>query len=549
MKTTLRAAAAFLTIMLAPRVLRADEWAPARLWVVGSDQSTWIVGASEAKGPSLGVVHMWHAGPKDEPSAARQNYHLPPVSGTPLCVGADAEALRVLFSDLTAYDYFGNRPYSPDAVWKDECRGRPLAWAGDATLGVFWALVETEDLVTPATQAGSDEETTQPDGPTPDDSRLTVLQLRSGVWHRLKPHPAASEGRAFWIASRDGAVSLFWSAGDNVLVSSRRDTSWSAPKVVSAREQVRQGWAGATADGLVFVAGRRTGAGLYQLDLFLEQHGAWTPAGSAREGNEFLTLDARVCGVGIVRGQLGIARPARNGEVEFGVAPLGTSPALRFSTLSTRRDELTTRPPWEDTITLALLLGIMTLALWSRREEAARTLDLPQGLAPAAVWKRLAATAIDLLPAFLLIAPWWLPKMQAFSLEHGTDLSAELRDLLAQQLRLESYATFLAYGLWCFFWEALMGRTPGKMAFRCRVIGTDGAPARVRPCLIRNAVRVLMVSLGIPGLVVTLMTILIVTRNRQRIGDLLARTVVVEPASPTEEDAGPPEDDSRGPFD
>lgn len=541
-----RAACGLFVLLLAPSLIHAEPWKPARIWVAGSDQSTWVVGASGAQAPALSIVQMWYAGKTGDLFAPKQRQFLPPISGDPVWVGADGDALRILFSDLTACDYFGGRPYSPGAPWKDQCRGRPAAWAGDATGGVFWALVKTDDLLAATTATNPDEENAPE---KKEESRLTLLRLRGGVWRRMDTPATAAAGSAFWIASRDAAPRLFWAIKERVFVAELHDGRWESPRLVLTDREVRHGWAGATSEGLVFVAAGPVAGGLFDLHLYQEKEGIWSSAGSAREGNEILTLDPLACGVGIVRGRLCVARPTAGGEVEFGAAALGVAPALRFSApLSARRDEFTQRPQWEDAVTLGVLLAIMTGVLWFRREEAVRTLRFPVGLAPAAVWKRVAAAAIDLLPAFAMTSPWWMPKYMAFMREHGTDLSSDLRATLASELTFETYATFLAFGGWCCVWEAFAGRTPGKMALGCRVISVQGGKPSVAQSLVRNAVRVLMVSLGASGLLVTLMTILIVTRNRQRLGDLLARTVVVEPGLAPQNDTERREDNSVGPF-
>jgi uncharacterized RDD family membrane protein YckC len=77
-------------------------------------------------------------------------------------------------------------------------------------------------------------------------------------------------------------------------------------------------------------------------------------------------------------------------------------------------------------------------------------------------------------------------------------------------------------------WELATGATPGKMLFGCRVLGINGAPPLTRQIVVRNAARVLEL-LAWPLLLLTLMSMGVLTRNRQRIGDLLADTMVVEP--------------------
>jgi uncharacterized RDD family membrane protein YckC len=517
-----------------------------------------VVGASGARGESLPVVQIWYAGENTDAVAAKQSFFLPPISGDPLLVAADAEALRVLYSDLTACDYFGNRPYSAGASWKDQCRGKPLAWAGDATNEVFWAVAETDELISQSTTSSPEEAAAGATGEQTADSRITLLMLRGGSWRRVTAPPSAAEGKFFWIASREGAVHLFWATGRRVMVSagtspggtSREHVAWKSQAEVLADAEIRVAWAGATGSGAVFIAGRRSDSERFQLHVHMEKDGVWNAAGALREGNELLEIDPSECGVGIARGQIVLARPGRGGEVELGTAAPGVAPALRFAPPLVRQpDELEPRRPLEDAITLGVLLALLIATLWSRRDEAVRPIEFPRGLGPAAVWKRVLATPIDIAPAFLATSPWWMPKIAAFMQEHGMRLTGELQPVLAAHLRVETYATYVAYGLWCLLWEAAVGRTPGKMLVGCRVISVNGGPPGAAQCVVRNVIRMVMVSLGASGLIMTLMVILLVTRNRQRIGDLLAHTVVVEAIADPSANEDRLEEDAIGPFD
>jgi uncharacterized RDD family membrane protein YckC len=84
------------------------------------------------------------------------------------------------------------------------------------------------------------------------------------------------------------------------------------------------------------------------------------------------------------------------------------------------------------------------------------------------------------------------------------------------------FLLLLALGYHPFFEEIWNGRTPGKRAFGLRVVQTDGQPVGLGPVLLRNALRpvdVLVVGLG--------MFLILLTRRRQRLGDLVAGTIVV----------------------
>jgi len=536
MRNAMFSLAAPLALGLLVPVAQAEDWKPARLWVAGSDESAWVIGAGEVAGKSLPQVQLWYGG-LGGPAGEAPRLELPPVSGEPLLVGADREALRVLFSNLTAYDYFPRRPAAIGALWKEVCRGKPLAWAGDSAAPVFWALVRRDDLAAPTTGAAAAEASKRIRSLRGD---LALLELRNGRWSIQPASPEASGGEGFWLAGRKPWLLLFWKEQGRVKVASRKGEAWSEPTIV-LDEGIRVAWAGATPDGGVFVAGRFASDGLVNLRLLVEREGKWTSLGDVRDGTELLGLDPAVCGVGVVRGLLGVARPTASGGAEFGQAPLETSPLVRFTALATHRESPSPRSRWEEAFTLALLMGIMMAALWTRREEVSREIPLPAGYGLASVWRRIFATFLDVAPAVLIAAPWWFPKFSAGMEEFGTDITSQQLERLDAQLRAERIMMILLYGLWCYLWEVVIATTPGKLLFGCRVIGVDGSKPTPKQCLLRNLARVVMVSLGPSGLLVTLMTILVVTRNRQRIGDLLARTIVVEQALLLEE--GPSGDD------
>lgn len=81
----------------------------------------------------------------------------------------------------------------------------------------------------------------------------------------------------------------------------------------------------------------------------------------------------------------------------------------------------------------------------------------------------------------------------------------------------------LFWGYFPFFEEIWGGQTPGKRIFRLRVIRTDGRPVGLGPVLLRNLLRPIdMLAIG-PILV-------LVTRRRQRLGDMAGGTLVVRRA-------------------
>jgi uncharacterized RDD family membrane protein YckC len=96
---------------------------------------------------------------------------------------------------------------------------------------------------------------------------------------------------------------------------------------------------------------------------------------------------------------------------------------------------------------------------------------------------------------------------------------------LGGDLAVSLYGVFLlllAFGYHPFFEEIWNGQTPGKRAFGLRVIQTDGQPVGLGPVLLRNLLRPFDVLLVLIGAFLILFT-----RRRQRLGDLVAGTIVV----------------------
>ena len=91
-------------------------------------------------------------------------------------------------------------------------------------------------------------------------------------------------------------------------------------------------------------------------------------------------------------------------------------------------------------------------------------------------------------------------------------------------------ATFMGVYLLIFFLyyvvlEGALGATVGKMAARIKVVREDGSPCGFGPAVVRNVLRVIDV---LPFLYI--IGIILVSRSdkKQRLGDRLAKTVVVK---------------------
>jgi uncharacterized RDD family membrane protein YckC len=175
-----------------------------------------------------------------------------------------------------------------------------------------------------------------------------------------------------------------------------------------------------------------------------------------------------------------------------------------------------------------LLLAILVPLFLLRPAGVPRPFALPEPLVPAPLVRRLGAAIVDLLP-FHLATGIYL--RYALPLPSGDEM-AMLMDLLRGrgqwpvQLAYALVATIAMYLPYCILMEWRYAATLGKMLFKLRVVGDGGAPPQLREVLLRNLIKVLEVFFVAPLLVVVMFT-----RYRQRLGDMVAHTTVIDARS------------------
>jgi len=176
-----------------------------------------------------------------------------------------------------------------------------------------------------------------------------------------------------------------------------------------------------------------------------------------------------------------------------------------------------------------VLFAVLVPLLFLRPQRPLKPFTLPATIRPANPLRRALAGLIDFLP--WAAAAWVM---------FGVRPTAPV-DLLKQMLgqaplssnrayaRVTMLLLYTAYGI---AMERRFGATLGKMIFRLRVVGDDATAPGTREILLRNLVR--MMELFWPLGIVLLLLLPLVTRNRQRLGDIMARTTVVGrmPVSP-----------------
>ncbi len=179
----------------------------------------------------------------------------------------------------------------------------------------------------------------------------------------------------------------------------------------------------------------------------------------------------------------------------------------------------------------SVLIATFLSMLLVRRRSPTKPFMLPAGMMTGNLLKRLAAGLIDIIPFFITASiilynmfPSLLPEKQPQSFDEAVAFAEKFNN--SAPAAYASIAALLGYTVYCILMEWRFGATVGKMLMRLRVVGDSGKPVAMANIIMRNVFRILELSMTPFQLV--LLLIPLITSNRQRLGDILARTTVVQ---------------------
>lgn len=518
----------------------ADDWQPHRVQIAGADKRVWVIAESKPAGDKLPVVRVWST----DADTPKPSPYLRPISGDPIAAAATDKALRILYEDLSLWRYEPKSTPSTGALFVTQSDQAPLAFAGDAAGNTTWFLVDADSLVEPesATQPAIEEpSTTQPAATQPAASqpatppeKLALLRLERGFWTRIDVPKFAAGFTRYRLSVRDKIVHVFWIANHNTEIdyATYSEDEWTPQKVAVSGTQIERCWAGSSRDGPVLILGTPTAdPKKIELSIAFQTETGWQHSKPAGPGSTTLKVDPDKVAATIAKEQLAVAF-IDGDDVRFAWGDISASPTIRASTLTKVVPSLdSSQQRWQDFVETAILLLMFTIVLATRREQMQTPAAVPEGYVLAPNWRRGFAALIDFSPAaivvLLLYGDTLIPLMRA------TNASSEtLAQTPAQLAQLQKiWFVFVAiYGAWCFILEALGHTTLGKRILNCRVLSADGSAPTGRQIVIRNILRIIIVGFGMSGLLVTFMLMAMFTINRQRLGDILANTIVVQPA-------------------
>jgi uncharacterized RDD family membrane protein YckC len=426
----------------------------------------------------------------------------------------------------------------------------PLALAPDESADVLYAVVQAEvgrkikpvgqtDETTPAETAKRKPDTPaeeeQPPAPEADpwaDATLVTLKYDRGRWHRdrIMPDWLAPE-RPFWIVGWKGTLTLVFKRPDDgagYRLSSRGQNSddWTDPVDLpeadsrDLRDVVLVGGdlvlltAAASAPNSITAIRRSNGR--WQVGQPFDRQELSHPKKTAF----FAPSGDRIIGVWV-------DEMDRVESAAWSVA--GGPPEINETIVLPIRD---TAPrgqrDWKRQLVAYALLGsVLAILFVRRRNGVVQTVVLPPGDQPVRHSRRLVAFAIDAALVgpcvfYLFVYPL------VGSLDPNVPLQLQLApdDQTAGELLWRVTAMPVTFILYATLFELWWGATPGKRILHCHVLSEDGRPCTRQQIIVRNALR--MIEFFPTGDLGPTLILIVLTRNRQRLGDLVARTIVVE---------------------
>ncbi len=523
--------------------------------VAGNQQVIWLfqnMTHAESKQTALFFTYC----PLDEAKKTRfATRPVGPIGGEIAAMAVSGRNLHIIYSDGTHQSLV-----PPTSSWSmvagcKQVRERnlpesavPLALAGDLEREALYALItsrqasplvptfenvpldksgqtDTVDPVDDLSLRGANEE--KPPPPSEPITDLAIVRFESGRWMMDRPAPAdfKLQGRplTLWVAG--GRIHVIYNPNGQgeawtYRSSATSEDPWSEAMAWPAAPDPDFASGSVWEDQPILLVGREASFQYWKLG-----QGGWKPSPLAASDVSRVSLAGGGFAAYLSGAHLGLARREEGASLHFGrwniadgstLDPLAVVPALV--------------PPDPPTITSAakhlleyavLGLALAAVFIW-RRSSIVHHPKLAHNQRLARVSRRALAFGIDmaiLTPA--VIAVFYrllLVEEAAFPIWNANGVSDDpsgrywFRALVG-----------LCVGIYGAIFESAMSSTPGKRALRLRVVCADGKPLGFGRVLVRNLARVVEFHF------VPLVLLVAVTFGKQRLGDLLARSYVVEP--------------------
>lgn len=457
-------------------------------------------------------------------------------------------------------DYGSDNPKDDSAETPGDSQSETDKPKGDASAGD--AQTEPTPEATPEAapettkEPASDEGAVEQGGSTDAASGLPVdrlLQLKHGVWkNRALPEDWPHGAEAWLVAENAQAVSptlvaLSSRSRSRVPVSvdvyhlvGEENRAWESQTYLLGSSAEVGGLAFVGAEGQLLASRTHVDSGRVDAELSVLRNGKVLSAGT-------LSLDDvsptrwSLLGTGTTAALLA-QLPVDAGEASGDAERLRfrlTRMDVRGSTILEPTDiGLKTRSVMDDLTQyimlafIAVLVTVLMLAFW-RRDASWNRLELPADLMVADLGRRVFAASVDMAPGLIGSMVWFGMSSQELLLHWpGNGIAHTFEQVLPGAVVIGVFVGHTTIS------ELIFSRTLGKALTGLRTTALNGAPPKAWQLLVRGLLKALDL---IPGAWLLLMLPLIAP-HRQRLGDLVGRTVVVCDAPPKSGDHGTDEE-------
>ncbi len=550
-----------------PACALSSAAAPRRYFVAGSEQMLWLTVAQWDQKPE-DLVNQFFYRERDS-DRVRASHAIPPQLQEIRACAVSGQTLDVFFVDGAHYRYDLRRKWRAHAL---PGQALPHALAGEqrGSQPLLWALVDAKVAREIEAQARARKLATAPaaepvvgESPPamsePVDRTPAIVMYDGTAWQPGIPAPPdAGSGDGAWLAIADERFHLFWTLpGQEATLHYARFEAggWTAGPTIAASLSVYRGAAAVVNKQLVFAAllkapdDRNRRCMQWTRPAFASAQDAWNhPAPLLDYEGKELVLTTTTA-LGLFSDRLVLLRQTEKGaEAGFWATATGGKPDQPFQLLPAApalEGPTSTRGVRDLAVTI-VVAAMLLLVFWRRQESNAAPLALPPGLQVAGPAKRMAAFTVDALPAAILVFWLWYDPIMSFYHEVNA-ASASGQDHAVDPPQSVIWAWFwfrVIYTSYCTLFELWLAATPGKRLLGCRVLSETLEKAGPMQIAIRNVARMIELE---PFLKIwPFMIVAFITRNRQRMGDLLARTIVVERQTMVLSDTptgDPPEDE------
>jgi uncharacterized RDD family membrane protein YckC len=220
---------------------------------------------------------------------------------------------------------------------------------------------------------------------------------------------------------------------------------------------------------------------------------------------------------------VGVWSSDTGGSVKMAEWSGGGEPVGRVETIhGGGNDGSEEKPSWWYTVLPGMLL---VLAVFFRGFTVPGELGIPAEMEEAQYWRRGVAFLIDLLPFVILAGLIWPDYFREIGQRWHDGMSMEeLVDSNSKMMLTVTYFTYGLFAAYCILMECVYGYTLGKriLGLEVRQVKNLTQKPTWQQSVLRNVLKVLEVEY------ILIVFVVFFTRYRQRIGDMLAGTVVLQ---------------------